>query len=158
VLAAQYESFVLPFVVVLSVPLAILGALGAQTLRGLPNDVFCQVGMVMLIGLSSKNAILIVELARRLREEGLRPVEAAQRACELRLRPILMTSIAFLLGVMPLMFSEGAGSAARSSLGTAVFGGMALSTVLTLFFTPVLFVLIDRGAVKKQAPSVAVPA
>ncbi|MFT3706226.1 MAG: multidrug efflux RND transporter permease subunit [Archangium sp.] len=148
VLAAQYESFVLPFVVVLSVPLAILGALGAQTLRGLPNDVFCQVGMVMLIGLSSKNAILIVELARRLREEGLPAAEAARRACELRLRPILMTSIAFLLGVMPLMFSSGAGSAARSSLGTAVFGGMALSTVLTLFFTPVLFVLIDRRAVK----------
>ncbi|MBL8912195.1 MAG: multidrug efflux RND transporter permease subunit [Archangium sp.] len=156
VLAAQYESFVLPFVVVLSVPLAILGALGAQTLRGLPNDVFCQVGMVMLIGLSSKNAILIVELARRLREEGMRAADAAQKACELRLRPILMTSIAFLLGVMPLMFSSGAGSAARSSLGTAVFGGMALSTVLTLFFTPVLFVLIDRRAVR-AVPPVVIP-
>ncbi len=143
VLAAQYESFVLPFVVVLSVPLALLGALGAQTLRSLPNDVFCQVGMVMLVGLSSKNAILIVELARRLREEGQSAVAAVRQACALRLRPILMTSIAFLLGVVPLMFSTGAGSAARSSLGTAVFGGMLVSTVLNLFFTPVLFVSVD---------------
>ncbi|HYI01795.1 multidrug efflux RND transporter permease subunit [Hyalangium sp.] len=154
VLAAQYESFALPFVVVLSVPLAILGALGGQALRGLPNDVFCQVGMVMLVGLSSKNAILIVELARRLRSEGATAIEAALQACELRLRPILMTSIAFLLGVMPLMFSEGAGSGARSSLGTAVFGGMLVSTVLNLFFTPVLFVLVDkvRGGAAAQAP------
>jgi len=144
VLAAQYESFALPFVVVLSVPLAILGALGLQGLRGLPNDVFCQVGMVMLVGLASKNAILIVEMARRLRDEGKDAVTAALDGCELRLRPILMTSIAFLLGVMPLMFSTGAGSAARSSLGTAVFGGMLVSTVLNLFFTPVLFVLVDR--------------
>ncbi len=144
VLAAQYESFALPIVVVLTVPLAILGALGLQGLRGLPNDVFCQVGMVMLIGLSSKNAILIVEMARRLREEGHSAMDAVVQACELRLRPILMTSIAFLLGVLPLVFSSGAGSAARSSLGTAVFGGMALSTVLTLFFTPVLFILVDK--------------
>ncbi|MBL8955125.1 MAG: multidrug efflux RND transporter permease subunit [Myxococcaceae bacterium] len=144
VLAAQYESFALPFVVVLSVPLAILGALGLQGLRGLPNDVFCQVGMVMLVGLASKNAILIVEMARRLRDEGKDAVTASLEACELRLRPILMTSIAFLLGVLPLMFSSGAGSAARSSLGTAVFGGMLVSTVLNLFFTPVLFVLVDR--------------
>lgn len=144
VLAAQYESFVLPFVVVLSVPLALLGALGGQALRGLPNDVFCQVGMVMLVGLSSKNAILIVELARRLRLEGATAVDAVLQACSLRLRPILMTSIAFLLGVVPLMFSTGAGSAARSSLGTAVFAGMAVSTVLNLFFTPLIFVLVDR--------------
>ena len=144
VLAAQYESFVLPFVVVLSVPLALMGALGGQALRGLPNDVFCQVGMVMLVGLSSKNAILIVELARRLRNEGATALDAAQRACALRLRPILMTSIAFLLGVVPLMLSSGAGSAARSSLGTAVFGGMLVSTVLNLFFTPLLFVVVDR--------------
>lgn len=144
VLAAQYESFVLPFVVVLSVPLAVLGALGAQGLRGLPNDVFCQVGMVMLVGLASKNAILIVELARRLRDEGKSAIDAAIEACEQRLRPILMTSIAFLLGVLPLMFSSGAGSAARSSLGTVVFGGMLVSTVLNLFFTPLLFVVVDK--------------
>jgi HAE1 family hydrophobic/amphiphilic exporter-1 len=144
VLAAQYESFVLPLVVVLSVPLALLGALGGQALRGLPNDVFCQVGMVMLVGLSSKNAILIVELARRLRGEGATAIDAVLQACALRLRPILMTSIAFLLGVVPLMFSSGAGSAARSSLGTAVFSGMAVSTALNLFFTPLIFVLVDR--------------
>lgn len=155
VLAAQYESFVLPFVVVLSVPLAIMGALGAQALRGYPNDVFCQVGMVMLIGLSSKNAILIVELARRLRAEGQGAIEAARKACELRLRPILMTSIAFLLGVLPLTFSTGAGSAARRSLGTAVFGGMALSTVLTLFFTPLLFVMVDRLTSRRPEPEPA---
>ncbi len=153
VLAAQYESFTLPFVVVLSVPLALLGALGLQSLRGLANDVFCQVGMVMLVGLSSKNAILIVELARRLREEGQSAVEAAAKACELRLRPILMTSIAFLLGVVPLTLSTGAGAAARRSLGTAVFGGMALSTVLTLFFTPLLFVLLDRLLLRRAPPA-----
>jgi HAE1 family hydrophobic/amphiphilic exporter-1 len=144
VLAAQYESFTLPFVVVLSVPLALLGALGLQSARGLANDVFCQVGMVMLVGLSCKNAILIVELARRLRSDGVGAVEAAAQACSLRLRPILMTSIAFLLGVLPLMLSSGAGAGARRSLGTAVFGGMLLSTVLTMFFTPLLFVLVDR--------------
>ncbi len=157
VLAAQYESFVLPFVVVLSVPLALLGALGGQALRGLPNDVFCQVGMVMLVGLSSKNAILIVELARRLRSEGATAIDAAQQACALRLRPILMTSIAFLLGVVPLMFSSGAGSAARSSLGTAVFGGMLVSTALNLFFTPLLFVVVDwlRGAVRRTSSPAA---
>ncbi len=151
VLAAQYESFTLPFVVVLSVPLALLGALGLQSLRGLPNDVFCQVGMVMLVGLSSKNAILIVELARRLREEGQSAVDAASKACELRLRPILMTSIAFLLGVLPLTLSTGAGAAARRSLGTAVFGGMALSTVLTMFFTPLLFVWVDKLMSRKSS-------
>jgi HAE1 family hydrophobic/amphiphilic exporter-1 len=150
VLAAQYESFSLPFVVVLSVPLAILGALGLQSMRGLANDVFCQVGMVMLVGLSSKNAILIVELARRLREEGETAVAAAAKACELRLRPILMTSIAFLLGVLPLTLSTGAGAGARRSLGTAVFGGMALSTVLTMFFTPLLFVLVDKLTFRKK--------
>lgn len=155
VLAAQYESFSLPLVVVLSVPLALLGALGLQSARGFANDVFCQVGMVMLVGLSSKNAILIVELARRLRSEGMPAIEAAAKACEQRLRPILMTSIAFLLGVLPLTLSTGAGAGARRSLGTAVFGGMALSTVLTMFFTPLLFVLVDRlttrGEPKKSA-------
>jgi HAE1 family hydrophobic/amphiphilic exporter-1 len=160
VLAAQYESFTLPFVVVLSVPLALLGALSLQSFRGFANDVFCQVGMVMLVGLSSKNAILIVELARRLREEGQSAVAAAAKACELRLRPILMTSIAFLLGVLPLTLSSGAGAAARRSLGTAVFGGMALSTVLTMFFTPLLFVLVDMATNRKKpaAPVTEEPA
>jgi HAE1 family hydrophobic/amphiphilic exporter-1 len=144
VLAAQYESFSLPFVVILSVPLAILGALGLQVSRGLANDVFCQVGLVMLVGLASKNAILIVEFAEQLREQGKSVVEAAIQAAEVRLRPILMTSIAFLLGVVPLMLAKGAGSAARNSLGTAIFGGMLVSTVVNLIFIPGLYVLVQR--------------
>ena len=144
VLAAQYESFSLPFVVILSVPLAILGALGLQVLRGLSNDVFCQVGLVMLVGLASKNAILIVEFAEQLREQGKNVVEAAIAAAEVRLRPILMTSIAFLLGVVPLMLATGAGSAARNSLGTAIFGGMFVSTAVNLIFIPGLYVLVQR--------------
>jgi HAE1 family hydrophobic/amphiphilic exporter-1 len=144
VLAAQYESFSLPFVVILSVPLAILGALGLQVARGLVNDVFCQVGLVMLVGLASKNAILIVEFAEQLREQGKSAVEAAIQASEVRLRPILMTSIAFLLGVVPLMLAKGAGSAARNSLGTAIFGGMLVSTVVNLIFIPGLYVLVQR--------------
>jgi HAE1 family hydrophobic/amphiphilic exporter-1 len=144
VLAAQYESFTLPFVVILSVPLAILGALGLQVLRGLANDVFCQVGLVMLVGLASKNAILIVEFAEQLRDQGKSTVEAAVAAAEVRLRPILMTSIAFLLGVVPLMLATGAGSAARNSLGTAIFGGMLVSTVVDLIFIPSLYVMVQR--------------
>ena len=144
VLAAQYESFVLPFVVILSVPLAILGALGLQTSRGFPNDVFCQIGLVMLVGLSSKNAILIVEFAEQLREHGQNALDAVVHAATTRLRPILMTSIAFLLGVVPLMLASGAGAAARNSLGTTVFGGMLISTVVNLVFIPGLYVLVQR--------------
>jgi hydrophobic/amphiphilic exporter-1 (mainly G- bacteria), HAE1 family len=144
VLAAQYESFVLPFVIILSVPLAILGALGLQLSRGYANDVFCQVGLVMLIGLSSKNAILIVEFAEQLREQGKSAVEAAILAATTRLRPILMTSIAFLLGVVPLMLAGGAGAAARNSLGTTVFGGMLVSTAVNLIVIPSLYVLVTR--------------
>jgi HAE1 family hydrophobic/amphiphilic exporter-1 len=143
VLAAQYESFALPFVVILSVPLAVLGALGLQTMRGLPNDVFCQVGLVMLVGLSSKNAILIVEFAEHLRAKGQAPVDAVIEAARVRLRPILMTSVAFLLGVVPLMFASGAGAAARNSLGTAVFGGMFVSTIVNLIFIPGMYVLVQ---------------
>jgi HAE1 family hydrophobic/amphiphilic exporter-1 len=143
VLAAQYESFVLPFIIILSVPVAMLGALLFQMLRGYSNDVFCQVGLVMLIGMSSKNAILIVEFARELREAGKSVIEAALEAAETRLRPILMTSMAFLLGVIPLLVATGAGSVGRRSLGTTVFGGMLLSTVLNLFFIPVLYVLVE---------------
>jgi hydrophobic/amphiphilic exporter-1 (mainly G- bacteria), HAE1 family len=151
VLAAQYESFSLPLVVILSVPLAVLGALGLQALRGLPNDVFCQVGLVMLVGLASKNAILIVEFAEQLREHGRSALEAVVAAAEVRLRPILMTSIAFLLGVVPLMRATGAGAAARNSLGTAVFGGMLVSTVVNLVFIPGLYVLVQklRGEAKR---------
>ncbi len=144
VLAAQYESFKLPFVIILAVPLAILGAIGFQLLRGQVNDVFCQVGLVMLIGLASKNAILIVEFAEQLRRQGRSPLDAVVDAAAVRLRPILMTSIAFLLGVVPLMLASGAGAAARNSLGTVVFGGMFVSTLVNLVFTPGLYVIIQR--------------
>jgi hydrophobic/amphiphilic exporter-1 (mainly G- bacteria), HAE1 family len=159
VLSAQYESFADPLIILLAVPLALLGAIGALIIRHSFSDVFAQVGYVMLIGLASKNAILIVEFANQLREQGVDTVTAVVRAAETRLRPILMTSIAFVLGVTPLVFATGAGSGARNSLGTAVFGGMILSTVLNLFITPVLYVLIagleDRlgfGRGKHTAP------
>ncbi len=142
-LAAQYESLVLPFIILLGVPLAVLGALGAQWARGLTNDVYCQVGLVMLIGLAAKNAILIVEFAEQLREKGLPVVDAAVEAARIRLRPILMTSLAFILGVLPLVFATGAGQEARHSVGTAVAGGMLVSTVLNVVFIPVLYVVVQ---------------
>jgi HAE1 family hydrophobic/amphiphilic exporter-1 len=144
-LAAQYESFVLPFIVLLAVPMALLGALGAQWLRGLQNDVYCQIGLVMLVGLSSKNAILIVEFAEQLRERGMSIAEAAVEAARIRLRPILMTSFAFILGVVPLVLASGAGQAGRHSVGTTVFGGMIASTLLNLFFIPVLYLVIESA-------------
>ena len=142
-LAAQYESLVLPFIVLLGVPLAVLGALAAVWMRGLANDVYCQVGLVILIGLSAKNAILIVEFAEQLRHKGLSIVDAAVEAARIRLRPILMTSLAFILGVLPLVFATGAGQEARHSVGTAVAGGMILSTFLNIIFIPVLYVVIE---------------
>src|SRR6202158_2673776 len=141
-LAAQYESFVLPFIVLLAVPVALLGAIGGQALRGLQNDVYCQIGLVMLIGLSSKNGILIVEFAEQLREKGMSIVDAAIEAARIRLRPILMTSLAFILGVVPLVVARGAGAAGRVSVGTTVFGGMIAATTLNLIFIPVLYVLV----------------
>jgi len=153
-LAAQYESITLPFIILLSVPLAVLGALMAQWGRGLINDVYCQIGLVMLIGLSAKNGILIVEFAEQLRDRGLSIAEAAIEACRIRLRPILMTSFAFILGVLPLVFASGAGREARRSVGTAVAGGMFLSTFLNLIFIPVLYVVLKTltgGATRSQA-------
>ena len=142
-LSAQYESFVLPFIILLAVPMALLGALSAQWLRGQQNDVYCQVGLVMLVGLASKNAILIVEFAEQLRERGMTIVDAAVEAARIRLRPILMTSFAFILGVVPLVTASGAGENGRHSVGTTVFGGMIMSTILNLFFIPVLYLLIE---------------
>jgi HAE1 family hydrophobic/amphiphilic exporter-1 len=144
-LCAQYESFVLPFIVLLAVPMALLGAVAAQWLRGLQNDVYCQVGLVMLVGLASKNSILIVEFAEQLRERGLPVLEAALEAARIRLRPILMTSFTFILGVLPLALAHGAGQAGRHSVGTTVFGGMIASTLLNLYFIPVLYVLIEQA-------------
>jgi len=151
-LSAQYESYVLPFIVLLAVPMALLGALGAQWLRGLQNDVFCQVGLVMLVGLSSKNAILIVEFAEQLREQGMPLIESAVQAATIRLRPILMTSLAFILGVVPLVVASGAGENGRHSVGTTVFGGMIMSTVLNLFFIPVLYLIIEGWREHGKAP------
>jgi HAE1 family hydrophobic/amphiphilic exporter-1 len=150
-LSAQYESFVLPFIVLLAVPMALLGAVGAQWLRGLQNDVYCQIGLVMLVGLASKNAILIVEFAEQLRERGLSILDAAVEAARIRLRPILMTSFAFILGVVPLVLAGGAGQGGRHSVGTTVFGGMIASTLLNLFFIPVLYLAIEEGREKRGA-------
>ena len=147
-LSAQYESFALPFIILLAVPMAILGALSLVSLRGLVDDVYVQIGLVMLIGLSAKNSILIVEFAEQLLEQGRSVKEAAIEAAELRLRPILMTSIAFILGVGPLYFATGAGAYGRHSVGTAIVGGMVLSTVLNLFFIPVLYVILKSILVR----------
>jgi hydrophobic/amphiphilic exporter-1 (mainly G- bacteria), HAE1 family len=142
-LAAQYESLVLPFIVLLGVPVAVLGALTAQWSRGFANDVYSQVGLVMLVGLAAKNAILIVEFAEQLRDRGMTVIEAAIEAARIRLRPILMTSLAFVLGVLPLVVATGAGQVARQSVGTAVAGGMFVSTFLNLLFIPVLYVVVQ---------------
>ena len=150
-LAAQYESYVLPFIVLLGVPVSLLGALGGMALRGLTNDVYCQIGLVMLIGLASKNAILIVEFAERLEDEGLSTHEAAVEAARIRLRPILMTSLAFMLGVVPLMIAKGAGAAGRVSVGTTVFGGMLAATTLNLLFIPTLYVVVRAIVPRKRA-------
>jgi HAE1 family hydrophobic/amphiphilic exporter-1 len=154
-LSAQYESFVLPFIVLLAVPMALLGALGAQWLRGLQDDVFCQIGLVMLVGLSCKNAILIVEFAEQLRGRGVPLVESAIQSAAIRLRPILMTSLAFILGVVPLVIASGAGENGRHSVGTTVFGGMIMSTFLNLFFIPVLYLIIEGWREHGKAPQKA---
>jgi len=155
VLAAQYESWVLPFIILLGVPLAVFGALLAHFLRGLANDVFAQVGLVLLVGLAAKNSILIVEFAEQLRARGRSIAEAAIEAGRIRLRPILMTSIALVLGVTPLALATGAGAAARNSVGTAVLGGMIASTFLSVIFIPVLYVSLRTlvpGRVRGTVP------
>jgi HAE1 family hydrophobic/amphiphilic exporter-1 len=143
VLAAQYESWLLPLAVILVVPLGLLGVVAAVSLRGLDNNVYTQIGVVLIIALASKNAILIVEFARELRLAGRTVKQAAVEASRMRLRPILMTSIAFILGVVPLVTATGAGAASRQALGTAVFGGMITSTVLAVFFVPAFYVAVQ---------------
>jgi hydrophobic/amphiphilic exporter-1 (mainly G- bacteria), HAE1 family len=144
VLAAQYESWAMPAAVILVVPLALLGTVAAVAIRGMDNNIYTQIGIVLIIALASKNAILIVEFARELRAHGRPILEAAVEASRLRFRPILMTSFAFILGIYPLVNSTGAGAASRRALGTAVFGGMIAATFLAVFFVPVFFVLLQR--------------
>ncbi len=153
VLAAQYESYIDPIIILLAVPLAILGALTAQTLRGFPNDVYCQIGLVMLIGLASKNSILIVEFANQLRAQGYPIAKAAIAAAHDRLRPILMTAFSTLLGIFPLVIATGAGAGSRQALGTAVFGGMLVATFLSLFVVPILYIVIKSLSQRVLHPS-----
>jgi len=153
-LAALYESWSIPFAVVLVVPLGVFGAVLAVTMRGLPDDVYFKVGLIAIIGLSSKNAILIIEFARRLQDSGMSAIDATLEACRLRFRPILMTSIAFIAGVIPLAFSVGAGAQSRHAIGTGVMGGMLAVTVLAVFLVPVFFVVVRRifpGHARKSA-------
>ncbi|WP_429238438.1 efflux RND transporter permease subunit [Aeromonas veronii] len=150
-LAALYESWSIPFSVMLVVPLGVLGAIVAATLRGLENDVYFQVGLLTTIGLSAKNAILIVEFAKELYDKGMGLGEAVVEAARLRLRPILMTSLAFILGVLPLVISSGAGASSRNAIGTGVMGGMISATVLAIFFVPLFFVLVMRYFTKHSS-------
>jgi hydrophobe/amphiphile efflux-1 (HAE1) family protein len=142
-LAALYESWSIPFSVILVVPLGVFGALLAVYIRGLPNDVYFKVGLIAIIGLSSKNAILIIEFARDLKKKGLSTIDAAIEASRLRFRPILMTSIAFIVGVLPLAISSGAGAQSRHAIGTGVMGGMIAATVLAIFLVPVFFMVVE---------------
>jgi multidrug efflux pump len=153
-LAALYESWSIPAAVILVVPIGILGALAAVTLRGLPNDVYFKVGLIVIIGLAAKNAILIIQFARDLQDKGHDLIDATLEACRLRFRPILMTSIAFVLGVLPLAISTGAGANGRRAIGTGVMGGMIAATVLAVFFVPVFYVVVRRifpGKTRKTA-------
>jgi multidrug efflux pump len=158
-LAALYESWSIPFSVMLVVPLGVIGALMFTSMRGLSNDVFFQVGLLTTIGLSAKNAILIVEFAKELHEQGKSLFDAAVEACRMRLRPIIMTSLAFILGVVPLAISNGAGSGSQHAIGTGVIGGMLTATVLAIFWVPLFYVLVcslfkdkaSKAAIKKEA-------
>jgi HAE1 family hydrophobic/amphiphilic exporter-1/multidrug efflux pump len=148
VLAAQYESWIVPFAVILCIPFAVFGAFLGLTMRSMANDIYAQVGLVMLIGLAAKNAILIVEFARLSHQRGLPLVDAAIEGARLRLRPILMTSFAFILGALPLAIATGAGATSRQVLGTTVVFGMTAATLIGIFIVPVFYVvlqsLVDR--------------
>jgi HAE1 family hydrophobic/amphiphilic exporter-1/multidrug efflux pump len=151
ILAAQYERWSLPIAVLLAVPFAFFGALVAVFIRGMPNDIYFQIGLVVLVGLSAKNAILIVEFASQKRQQGMSHIDAALSAARQRFRPIVMTSLAFILGVFPLVISSGAGAAARRSMGTGVFGGMVASTVIATIFIPMFFTWVSRKQPKQGA-------
>jgi multidrug efflux pump len=165
VLAAQYESWSLPVAIILIVPMCLLAALVGVHLAKLDNNIFTQVGLVVLIGLAAKNAILIVEFAKQVEDQGKPAREATIEACRMRLRPILMTSFAFILGVVPLVLAAGAGAEMRHTLGVAVFSGMLGVTAFGVFFTPVFYYVIRRLTAKRQpvppaagSPRILIPA
>ena len=151
-LAALYESWTIPLAVILVVPLGVLGVLLATLMRGYANDVYFQVGLITIIGLSAKNAILIIEFAKDLQAQGKGLIESALAAAHLRFRPIVMTSLAFMLGVLPLAIASGAGSASQRAIGTGVIGGMVTGTVLAVFFVPIFFVVVRRLFTAREAP------
>jgi multidrug efflux pump len=144
-LAALYESWSIPVAVLLVIPLGLVGSILFVTLRGMQNDVYLQVGLITTMGLSAKNAILMVEFAERAEREGKRVIDAAVEAARIRLRPILMTSFAFIFGVLPLALATGAGANSRAAIGTAVIGGMLTATILAVFYIPLFFVLVRRS-------------
>jgi multidrug efflux pump subunit AcrB len=155
VLAGLYERWSLPFVVLLGIPSGAFGAIIAILLRGIPNDIYFQIGLLTLIGLAAKNAILIVEFSSTLRERGMPIKEAAVEAARVRLRPFIMTSLAFVLGVLPLVIATGAGAAGRHSIGTGVMGGMIAATFLDMFFVPMLFVIFQTFSERKSVRKLA---
>jgi HAE1 family hydrophobic/amphiphilic exporter-1 len=157
VLAAQYESWLTPLAVILIVPLGVLGAVVAVAVRGMDNNLYTQIGIVLIIALASKNAILIVEFARDIHATGKSPREAAVEAARLRLRPILMTSFAFILGCLPLWFAAGSGAASRRILGTVVVTGMLAATLIAIFIIPLLFVLVERLTTRRSSARAASP-
>ena len=150
VLAAQYESWAMPIMILLAIPLGLLGAIGSLALRDMSLDVYGQIGLVMLIGLVSKNSILIVQFAKDLHDGGMGILESGMEASRIRLRPILMTAFAFILGLMPLVIAGGAGANARRSLGTSVVGGLTLATVL-IIFVPLFYIIIERFRERKSS-------
>jgi len=152
ILSALYERWSLPVAVILAVPFAIFGAVAAVLIRGLTNDIYFQVGLVTLIGLSAKNAILIVEFAAYNVRDGMQPAQAALAAARQRFRPIVMTSLAFVFGMCPLAFSTGAGSSARHAIGTGVIGGMLVATFVATIFVPSFFLWITRGRREAAIP------
>jgi len=157
ILSANYERWSLPIAVLLAVPFGIAGALLAVLLRGMSNDIYFQIGLIVLIGLAAKNAILIVEFAAQKQAEGMAPWDAAVEAARLRFRPIIMTSLAFVLGVTPLAIATGAGAAARRSMGTGVFGGMIIATFVATVFIPLFYVLLTRRRWRRKEQGQTLP-